>query len=199
MSLSARQSVLQSHLSSRDAAKRGKSDLEEENRNEYGGGRIPILQLDSPWAWFYYITFGIQLLVVSYSVAARELMTVVSDSPSETYMAILKGVSSQVPAIAAYSLAIAGTAEGIRMIAERYLARRFAEGKREGREEGKKEGREEGEKAGMEAGRAESDERLARWLDANPAVKAAIESGEASPPPFLNGNHRDRESGNGRG
>ena len=94
-------------------------------------------------------------------------------------MAILKGVSSQVPAIAAYSLVIGGTAEGIRMIAERYLARRFAEGRKTGREEG----------------RAESDKRLARWLDDNPAIKAAIESGEASPPPFLNGNHRDRQFG----
>ncbi len=148
--------------------------MEEENRNEDSGGRIPILQLDSPWAWFYYITFGIQLLAVSYFTAARELATVVSDSPSETYMAILKSVSSHVPAIAAYSLGIAVTVEGLRMIAERYLARRFAEGKKEGREEG----------------RSESQERLARWLDANPAIKAAIESGEASPPPFLNGNYR---------
>ena len=73
------------------------------------------------------------------------------------------------------------------MIAERYLARRFAEGKKKGREEGKEEAI------------VESQERLARWLDANPAIKAAIESGEASPPPFLNGNHRDRQSGNGRG
>ncbi len=157
--------------------------MEEENRNEDGGGRIPTLQLDSPWAWFYYITFGIQLLIVSYFVAAHELMTVVSDSPSETYMAILKGVSSQAPAIASYSLVIAGTMEGIRMIAERYLARRFAEGKKEG----------------VKQTTAEYDEKLARWLDDNPAIKAAIESGEASPPPFLNGNSRERKSGNGRG
>ncbi len=57
------------------------------------------------------------------------------------------------------------------MIAERYLARRFSEGKAEGK--------------------AESQERLRQWLDANPVIKAAIESGDASPPPFLNGNHRD--------
>ena len=57
------------------------------------------------------------------------------------------------------------------MIAERYLARRFAEGKEEGR--------------------VEYQERLARWLDANPKIKAVIESGEATPPPLLNGNHRD--------
>lgn len=63
--------------------------MEEENRNEDSGGRIPIFQLDSPWAWFYYITFGIQLVAVSYFAAERELAMVVSDSPSETYIAIL--------------------------------------------------------------------------------------------------------------
>ena len=181
-----RQSVLQSHLSLigvvKGAVKRDESDLEEDNRYEDSGGRIPIFQLDSPWAWFYYITFGIQLMAVSYFSAARELTEVVSDSPSETYMAILKSVSSHVPAIAAYSLGIAVTVEGLRMIAERYLARRFAEGKKEGREEGKEEGR------------MEYQARLARWLDANPTIKMAIESGEATPPPLLNGNHRGEDS-----
>ena len=62
------------------------------------------------------------------------------------------------------------------MIAERYLARRFAEGKKQGIEEGVKQAT------------VEYDEELARWLDANPAIKDAIESGEASPPPFRNGN-----------
>ena len=138
-----------------------------------------MLQLDSPWAWFYYITFGIQLLVVTYFVAERELVAAVSDSPSETYMAILKSVSSHIPAIVAYSLIIAGTVEGLRMIAERYLARRFSEGRKQAA--------------------VEYDDKLARWLDDNPVIKAAIESGEASPPPFLNGNHRDRQSGSDRG
>ena len=149
--------------------------MEEENRNEDSGGRVPILQLDSAWAWFYYVVFAIQLLVVTYYVAASELRIVVSDSPQATYMAILKSVSPHVPAMAAYSLVIAVTMEGLRMIAERYLARRFAEGKKEG----------------MKQATSEYDEKLARWLDANPTVKAAIESGEASPPPFLNGSRRD--------
>ena len=162
-----------------------------------------MLQLDSAWAWFYYLIFGVQLLVVSYYHAERELRIVVSDSPLETYIAILKGVSSQVPAIAAYSLVIAVTAEGLRMIAERYLARRFAEGKKRGIEEGRAEGIVEGKKQGVVEGKkrglaegvkqasAEYDERLARWLDANPAIKDAIESGEVNPPPFLNGNYTD--------
>ena len=150
--------------------------MEEENRNEDGGGRVPMLQLDSPWAWFYYITFGIQLLVVSFYAVEREVSVVVSDSALETYAAILRSVSSHVPAMASYSLVIAATVEGVRMIAERYLARRFAEGKKQGIEEGVKQAT------------VEYDEELARWLDANPAIKDAIESGEASPPPFRNGN-----------
>ena len=150
-----------------------------------------MLQLDSPWAWFYYITFGIQLLVVSLYAAERELRVVVSDSPLETYAAILRSVSSHVPAIAAYSLVIAVTVEGLRMIAERYLARRFAEGKKRGRAEGIEEGRVEGIEEGVKQATAEYDEKLERWLDANPAIRDAIESGEASPPPFLNGNRPD--------
>ncbi len=62
------------------------------------------------------------------------------------------------------------------MIAERYLARRFAEGKKQGK--------------------AESFEELARWLDANPVIKkaieSAVESGEANPPPFINRSSRDQ-------
>ena len=77
------------------------------------------------------------------------------------------------------------------MIAERYLARRFAEGKERGRVEGIEEGRVEGIEEGVKQAAAEYDEKLARWLDANPAIRDAIESGEASPPPFLNGNRPD--------
>ena len=60
----------------------------------------------------------------------------------------------------------------------------------EGLEEGRVAGLEEGVE-GVNRATAEYDEKLARWLDANPAIKDAIESGEASPPPFLNGNRRD--------
>ena len=145
------------------------ADSEEPNADRDSGGQPPLIRFDSPWAWFYYITFGIQVLVATYFAAESEISAAVSNSPPEIYTLIMKAVSSQVPAMAAYSLIIAATAEGLRMIAERYLARRFAEGK----EEGKKQGR------------AESLQELARWLDANPAIKEAIESGDADPPPFL--------------
>ena len=155
------------------------ADSEEPNADRDSGGQPPLIRFDSPWAWFYYITFGIQVLVATYYAAESEISAAVSNSPPEIYTLIMKSVSSQVPAMAAYSLIIAATAEGLRMIAERYLARRFAEGKEEGRAEGKEEGK--------ELGRAESLQELARWLDANPAIKEAIESGDADPPPFLDG------------
>lgn len=164
------------------------ADSEEPNTDRDSGGQPPLIRFDSPWAWFYYITFGIQVLTATYYAAESEIRTAVSNSPLETYTIIMKTVSSQVPAMAAYSLIIAAIVEGLRMIAERYLARRFAEGK----EEGKKQGRAEG----LEEGRAESFQELARWLDANPVIKkaieSAVESGEANPPPFLNGNSRDQ-------
>ena len=159
------------------------ADSEEPNAERDSGGQPPLIRFDSPWAWFYYITFGIQVLAATYYAAESEIRTAVSNSPSETYTLIMKAVSSQVPAMAAYSLIIAATAEGLRMIAERYLARRFAEGKKQGRAEGREQGRAEGK----EQGRAESLQELARWLDANPAIKEAIESGDADPPPFLDG------------
>ena len=157
------------------------ADSEELNTDRDSGGQPPLIRFDSPWAWFYYITFGIQVLTATYYAAESEIRTAVSNSPLETYTIIMKAVSSQVPAMAAYSLIIAAIVEGLRMIAERYLARRFAEGKKQGQEEGKKQGR------------AESFQELARWLDANPVIKKAIESGEANPPPFLNGNSRDQQ------
>ena len=49
-------------------------------------------------------------------------------------------VSVGVPGMAAYSLLIAVTVEVIRMIAERYLAKRFKQGKQEGIAQGKQEG-----------------------------------------------------------
>ena len=149
--------------------------MEEETRNEDSGGRMPLIRFDSPWAWFYYATFVIQLAAATYLAAIHELAMVVADSPFDTYAAILKSVSSQVAGMGAYSFAIAGIAEGLRMIAERYLAKRFAEGKKQGRAEGI----------------AAYERRMAEWLDANPAIKEAVESGEASPPPFLNGNRSD--------
>lgn len=58
----------------------------------------------------------------------------------DIYVATLLEVSIRIPAMAVYSLLTAVTVEVIRMIAERYLAKRFRQGKAAGKAEGKAEG-----------------------------------------------------------
>ncbi len=86
-------------------------DSEEQNTDRGSGGQPPLIRFDSPWAWFYYITFGIQILIATYYASESEIRTSAAGSPLETYTVIMKAVSSQVPAMAAYSLIIAATIE----------------------------------------------------------------------------------------
>ena len=158
--------------------------MEEEHRDDSGDGRILTFNLNSPWAWFYYSTFGIQLIVVSVIVMYRQILAVDSDPITDTYLAILKGVSPHVPAIAAYSMALAVTVEGVRMFADAVLEKRFRKGRQKGREEG----------------RADAQKELATLVSHSPtiqeAIQKAVESGEIELPPYLkdinelNGNHR---------
>ena len=148
--------------------------MEEENS---GDGRIFTLNLNSPWAWFYYSTFGIQLIIVSVIVMYRQILTVDSDPITDTYLAILKGVSPHVPAMAAYSMALAVTVEGARMFADAILEKRYRKGKEDRQKE------------------------WAALVGQSPtiqeAIQKAIASGEIEPPPFLkdidelNGSHRN--------
>ena len=71
--------------------------------------------------------------------------------------------------------------EGIAMLAESFLRRRYEAGLQKGREEGRAEGRE----AGLQAGREESQEMLRRWEEWNRRRMAAEARGERfeEPPP----------------
>ncbi len=154
--------------------------MEEDNQYEDSSGRILRLRLASPWAWFYYSIFGIQLVVVSVITIYRQVVVVSSDPITDTYLAILKEVSPHVPAMAAYSMALAVIVEGVRMLVDGILEKRYRKGRRQGREDAQKE--------------------WAALVGHSPtiqaAIQAAIESGEIKPPPFLkdidglNGNHR---------
>ena len=114
---------------SRDASIQGQEGDEDTER-------VPALSLNSPWAWFYYSTFGVQLVGMTIYEILRHAVAVPSATPFDIYAAILPEVSDGLPAMAAYSLLIAVTVEVIRMIAERYLAKRFKQGKQEGIDEG---------------------------------------------------------------
>ena len=114
--------------------------MRQNNNDENGDGRVPALSLDSPWAWFYYSTFAVQIVVVTAYTLLEQVALEKHDTALEIYIATLMEVSVGVPGMAAYSLLIAVTVEVIRMIAERYLAKRFKQGKQEGIAQGKQEG-----------------------------------------------------------
>ena len=127
--------------------------------------RVPALSLDSPWAWFYYSTFGVQLVGVTIYAVLRYVAAVPSATPFDIYAAILPEVSDGIPAMAAYSLLMAVTVEVIRMIAERYLAKRFKQGKQEGIAQGKQEGIAQGKQEGVAQGKQEGISEVLDMLD----------------------------------
>ena len=155
---------------SRDASIQGQEGDEDTER-------VPALSLNSPWAWFYYSTFGVQLVGMTIYEILRHAVAVPSVTPFDIYAAILPKVSDGLPAMAAYSLLIAVTVEVIRMIAERYLAKRFKQGKQEGHVEGvkegialgivqgKQEGHIEGVKEGIDLGKAQGISEVLDMLD----------------------------------
>ncbi len=159
--------------------------MEEENRYEDSGGQILTFRPASPWAWFYYSTFGIQLIIVSAIMIYRQVVVISDDPITDTYLAILKEVSPHVPAMAAYSMAFAVIVEGVRMLVDGILEERFRRGRRKGREEG----------------RENAQKELASLVGQSPTIQAAflqaVESGEIELPTYLkdidglNGNHRD--------
>ena len=96
--------------------------------------RVPIWDIPGLWTWSYYGLFGIQIAVVSCTVIWHEIKSATRDSPYETYIAIYHNISPSVIAITAQTLVIILALEGLRMLAERYLKKRYSEGKAEGEE-----------------------------------------------------------------
>ena len=131
-------------------AKASQGALRQDNGDENGDGRVPALSLDSPWAWFYYSTFAAQVVVVTAYALLAQFALEKHDTALDIYIATLMEVSVGIPGMAAYSLLIAVTVEVTRMIAERYLAKRFRQGKQEGIAEGRAEGIAIGEARAME-------------------------------------------------
>ena len=126
--------------------------MRQDNDEENGDGQVPALSLDSPWAWFYYSTFAAQVVVVTAYMLRSGVVAAQQNTAAalDIYIIALLEVSTRVPGMAAYSLLIAVTVEVTRMIAERYLAKRFRQGKREGIAEGEARGIVIGEARAME-------------------------------------------------
>ena len=123
----------------------------------------------------FLIVFLLQYLTFSGFLAYHEIVAVPTDAIT-TMLAILVGMAAIGFVSAINTVAIV---EGIDMLAERYLKRRYQTGKEEGRAEGREEGREEGIEIGLEKANRE-------WYAWNQRRMDAEQAGEAfnEPPPF---------------
>ena len=94
-------------------------------------GRISIWSISEAWGVVYYILFSLQITVVICLISWQEIFHNTDDTPTETLIAIGQGTAPLVITIAAETLVILLTLEGTVMLAERYLKRRYEEGRKE--------------------------------------------------------------------
>ena len=102
--------------------------------------RISIWSIAGNWLTAFYILFSVEVTIIVALIAWREIVQRTDDTAIETAMAIGAGSAPNIFTAAAINIAILFQAEVTKMLAERYLRRRFEEGKEEGREEGREEG-----------------------------------------------------------
>ena len=72
--------------------------------------------------------------------------------------------------------------EGIAMLAESFLKRRYEAGLQDGRAEGREEGRDQGRDEGIQAGRRETQQRWQEWNQRRLEAQARGEEFEEPPP-----------------
>ena len=96
--------------------------------------RISIWSIAGNWLTAFYILFSIEVTIIVALVAWREIVQRTDDTAIETAMAIGTGSAPNIFTAAAINIAILFQAEVTKMLAERYLKRRFEEGKESERE-----------------------------------------------------------------
>ena len=140
--------------------------------NEGDTPRESIWSISRRWVVIYYVLFSVQVTTVISLVAWREIFHNTDDSAVDTVLAIGEGTSPHIITIAADSLVIVLGLEVTTMLAERYLRRRYREGREEGIEEGRREGRKE----------AEAE--IRKFREWNRRREDAMSKGEAFDEPF---------------
>lgn len=126
-------------------------------------GRVSIWSISHNWGVIYYILFSAQTTIALSLVSWREIFVRDRDTPTETLIAIGQASAPLILTIAAETLVIILAMEGISMLAERYLKKRYEVGKEEGVEIGRVKGREEGKVEGAKAERARAKARFDAW------------------------------------
>ena len=115
--------------------------------------RVALPNVDKSREGWYLGLFSVQCLVCLALLVWYEVADNTADSTLATVVAVGKGMGQLVIVVAAWTVILL---EGYSMLAERYLRRRYQEGRTEGRAEGRAEGRVEG--------RSERDAEWATWL-----------------------------------
>ena len=115
--------------------------------------RVALPNVDKSREGWYLALFSVQCLVCLALLGWYEVADNTADSALATVVAVGKGMGQLVIVVAAWTVILL---EGYSMLAERYLRRRYQEGRVEGRSEGRIEGRVEG--------RSERDAEWAAWL-----------------------------------
>ena len=95
-------------------------------------GRVSIWSISHNWGVIYYILFSAQTTVALCLISWQKIVTKPEDTPTETLIAIGQASAPLILTIAAETLVIVLAMEGIAMLAERYLKKRYAVGKEEG-------------------------------------------------------------------
>ena len=132
--------------------------------------RVSIWSIARYWGVVYYILFSVQIAGIIGLVGWREIFRNTDDTAVDTVIAISLGVSPHVVTVAAETLVIVLMLEGITMLAERYLKRRF-------------------EKVRRKANRRELNwaRRLARRQELNWAGRRSAPEAESMPQDFVPG------------
>ena len=93
-------------------------------------GRVSIWSISQNWGVIYYILFSAQTTVALCLISWREIVVRDRDTPTETLIAIGQASAPLILTIAAETLVIVLAMEGIAMLAERYLKKRYEDGKK---------------------------------------------------------------------
>ena len=126
-------------------------------------GRVSIWSISQNWGVIYYILFSAQTTVALCLISWREIFVRDRDTATETLIAIGQASAPLILTIAAETLVIILAMEGIAMLAERYLKKRYEVGKEEGEEIGIVKGRALGKEEGAKEERARAKARFDAW------------------------------------
>ncbi len=106
--------------------------------------REPIWTVPADWRETYFILFNVQIIIGLGLITWNEATSRrASDNFVDVLVAVCESMAPVIITIAAVTIALV---EALRMLSERYLRRRYRQGKEEGREEGREEGLAEGQR-----------------------------------------------------